>query len=39
MNGRGFQVFIEAVLVVISEIITWIQNRSDEDQNSDQEDV
>ncbi len=28
MNGKGIQAFIEAVLVILSEIAFWMQNRS-----------
>ena len=26
MNGRGIQTLIEAALLIISEIVTWVQN-------------
>ena len=26
MNGRGIQTLIEAALIIIGEIVTWVQN-------------
>lgn len=38
MNGRGIQAFIEAILVIISEIVIWVQDRPGDHENSDKED-
>ncbi len=37
MNGKGLQILIEAVLVLIAEVMTWTSNRSKtKDKSSDE---
>lgn len=38
MRRRGIQALIEAILVIISEIATWVQDRTRDHENSDKED-
>jgi hypothetical protein len=35
MNGRGIQTLIEAMLIIINEIIFWAQNRSSGEEDKD----
>ena len=38
MTGRGIQAFIEAILIIIGEIVIWVQDRPRDHENSDKED-